>query len=163
MSRGRSSNRVIGRTISGRVAAAHACAISECETARVRRRRAGELRRQTRTLRFARVGPRFRVFAMDLASTPEVAIDVIRVGDHIVVSIRGELDIASRAQLDAERITIDGPSVAVDIGGVTFCDVAGLDALHRFVARLADGGDAEVHLVGASPALDRIVHLIDDM
>jgi anti-anti-sigma factor len=152
------SDVVVARAMFARVATAHASAVRECELARRQCRLASELRHRTRDLRLARVGPQFRIVGMD-DRPPELAVDSIRIGGQVVVSIRGELDVSSSASLDLASLTIDAPIVAIDLSGVGFCDVAGLDALHRFIDRVGDGG-IEVHVISTSHAIDRILELL---
>ncbi len=50
-----------------------------------------------------------------------------------VLSIRGELDIAAERplrELVGAFVARNGPNVVLDLSGVTFCDMSGLQALH---------------------------------
>ncbi len=153
------SDVVVARAMFARVATAHDSAVRACEAARRHCRQAGELRHRTRQLRLARLGPRFRVLGMDRLP-PELVVDSIRIGDQVILSVRGELDVSSATTLDDGLLTIDAPLVAVDLSGVTFCDVSGLDALHRFIARIGSDGRVDVEIVSTSHAIDRILELL---
>ncbi|MGF1665399.1 MAG: STAS domain-containing protein [Acidimicrobiia bacterium] len=61
-------------------------------------------------------------------------ISVASVGDWMMATVRGELDMASSADLEATCLELDG-DVAVDLAGVQFIDSSGLAALLRLSHR----------------------------
>jgi anti-sigma B factor antagonist len=65
---------------------------------------------------------------------PPFAYEVTEDGDGIVVSLRGELDLASAPSLQRELLEVLGrspASVALDLGALTFIDSSGLGSLYR--------------------------------
>jgi anti-sigma B factor antagonist len=59
-------------------------------------------------------------------------VDVARAATEVVVTVTGEIDVSTVAQLSAavESAYIDPPPrVVLDLAGVTFCDSQGLGAL----------------------------------
>jgi anti-anti-sigma factor len=76
------------------------------------------------------------------------------------VRITGELDAHNRDEcmrvVEARLATI--PRLSVDVGGLTFIDVATLRCLYGIAAGLADGG--HITLAHASPELHRMVELL---
>lgn len=97
------------------------------------------------------------------ASSSEDALDVrVRPGARLVVEVRGELDVQSAPWLRDQLLrTIRryGPRVAVDLGGVTFMDCAGINVLlaTRRRARLEGGW---MRVVRPSPAARRVILLL---
>lgn len=60
--------------------------------------------------------------------------DVAHDSDGVVVSMRGELDLASAPELQRELLALLSPPVAsltLDLANVTFLDSSGLGALYR--------------------------------
>ena len=78
-----------------------------------------------------------------------------------VLRLRGELDVESAALLGA---VVDGQIVQehlqlhLDLSGLTFCDLHGLDALAAAHERLQQVG-GHLHVHGASDFLRRTAHL----
>jgi len=73
----------------------------------------------------------------------DVDVAVMRRGDQLLVSLRGEADAFSAAGLRDGLATAFQPppgSVVVDFAGLTFCDVSGMRAIRGFVDRAADAG-----------------------
>jgi len=99
------------------------------------------------------------------AQGPEKPADLrvsIRSGARPVVEICGEIDISSASQLREELLRMlrrHGPRLALDLGGVTFLDCAGINALlaTRRRARLEDGW---VRVIRASPPARRTILLL---
>ncbi len=86
----------------------------------------------------------------------------IRPGAPPVVEICGEIDIQSAPQLREELLRVmrrHGSQLALDLGGVTFIDCAGVNALlaTRRRARLEDGW---VRVIRASPRARRTISLL---
>jgi anti-sigma B factor antagonist len=76
--------------------------------------------------------------------------------------VRGEIDIQSAMQLHEELLRVvhrHGSRIALDLGGVTFIDCAGINALlaTRRRAQLEGGW---VRVVRASPCARRIISLL---
>lgn len=97
----------------------------------------------------------------DVPYSDDLRIDVARAGAGVVhVAVAGELDgstaprlaAALDAELDADRPTV----VALDLGGLSFCSVAGLAVLLRARERAAAAGHTVV-LSRFSPAVHRVV------
>jgi anti-anti-sigma factor len=82
-------------------------------------------------------------------------------GDPVVLSVAGELDIASapalrRSLLDTLAET-DGIPVALDASGLTFVDSSGLAVLLMGARRFAEAD--KTLLLRPSPPLDRVIGL----
>jgi anti-sigma B factor antagonist len=63
---------------------------------------------------------------------PPFTIDVKREKTEAVISVAGEIDVSTVAQLNAavgEVLVEAPPRVVLDLGGVTFCDSQGLGTL----------------------------------
>ncbi|MBQ0826260.1 anti-sigma factor antagonist [Streptomyces tagetis] len=80
---------------------------------------------------------------------------------HTVLEFRGEIDIASAAEigplLDRETGR-PGALVVLDLGRVEFFDCSGLRLLHRARRRVLAGG-GQVHLVCAHPLTLRMLRI----
>jgi anti-anti-sigma factor len=79
-----------------------------------------------------------------MALAPALSVDLTFVQDRVVVTVRGELDVATNPLLRAalaELVAAPGvPCVVVDLGGVTFIDSAGVHALVEASRRLRGRG-----------------------
>jgi anti-sigma B factor antagonist len=86
-----------------------------------------------------------------------------RVGEHTVVGVTGELDVASAPALrDALLASLnrgDAPSLVVDLRGVTFIDSTGVGSLLRIHHRQSLLGGT-VHFVADQPAVLRVLDLM---
>jgi anti-anti-sigma factor len=79
-----------------------------------------------------------------------------------VVSLRGEIDLASVGQVErllSEAGRHDGGPVVVDMTGVTFLDCRGLSVLLSAQSQLADAGTVML-LAGVPPAVERLMRLV---
>jgi len=92
----------------------------------------------------------------------ELKVTSLVQGDHIVVSVHGEIDLYTVPRLKRElagALAADGPvRLVVDLSGVEFCDSTGVNVLlaaHR-QAREA-GGDLE--LAAPRPAVRKILQV----
>ena len=91
--------------------------------------------------------------------------DVARSSEELVVRVSGELDITVRAAL-VEQVGAalrDGPPpprLALDLGGVTFCDSSGLGALLD-IRRLADEAGVPMVLREVPAQVARLLDLTD--
>jgi anti-sigma B factor antagonist len=83
-----------------------------------------------------------------------------RDGDQIV-SVRGELDIATAEQAYAfisDVIDAWPTPVSVDLSGLTFCDASGLSVLAK-IARHARQAGRQLRLTAARPSLLKIMRI----
>jgi anti-sigma B factor antagonist len=88
-------------------------------------------------------------------------VEVHRNGAAAVVSVRGELDLASGSELEAELDQLTGPDiqlVVIDLRGLDFMDSTGLSILVRAHQRLASEG-CEMGLVRGSQQVQRLLDL----
>ena len=92
-----------------------------------------------------------------------VHVGAARPPSTLMVTLEGELDLASAAQLRETLGSIVGRGhldVAVDVRGVSFCDAAGLGALRRAEASVrAAGGRLTLH--GPCPPLQTLLDLLE--
>jgi len=82
-------------------------------------------------------------------------------GGAAVISVIGELDLASGPELEAELDQLSGPDtqlVVIDLRQLDFMDSTGLSILVRAHQRLADEG-CEVGLVRGSQQVQRLLDL----
>lgn len=83
-------------------------------------------------------------------------------GNRILVTVRGELDLASGDALRdrlAEALAASGGGLTLDLSGLGFCDCAGLNVLLELRRRALSQGKTVV-LQAAGPAVDRLLGLI---
>lgn len=87
-------------------------------------------------------------------------VGIRREGEAALIEVRGELDLASGPQLEAElgRIEPDTKLVVVDLRGLEFMDSTGLSIIVRAHQRLAESG-CELGLVRGSPQVQRLLDL----
>jgi len=74
---------------------------------------------------------------------PEFAVDVVVVGDDVVIRPNGELDVSTTHVLEAcaqSAIETGTADVVFDLGGLTFLDSTGLQAIVAVHRRLATVG-----------------------
>ena len=81
-------------------------------------------------------------------------------GAHVVVMLRGELDIANAADLGAvlSEAVARNPNVVADLSDLTFIDCASLGALVRARTRAREAG-GDLVLAGARGRLRRVLPL----
>jgi anti-anti-sigma factor len=96
------------------------------------------------------------------AELTDLRVDV-GLGAPPVIVVSGEIDIQSASQLREELLRVihrHGSQLALDLGGVTFIDCAGINVLlaTRRRAQLEGGW---VRVVQASPCARRIISLLD--
>ncbi|TDC96577.1 STAS domain-containing protein [Actinomadura sp. 7K507] len=91
----------------------------------------------------------------------EAGLSRERLGEHTIVAISGELDIATTPSL-RERLNAalrdTGPHVVIDLSGVTFCDASGLALLVGARRRTQPRGVTLV-LAGPRPQLNRLLRV----
>lgn len=88
-------------------------------------------------------------------------VDVRRDGSAAVVSVSGELDLASGPELEAELDRLAGPEtqlVVVDLRQLDFMDSTGLSIIVRAHQRMAGEG-CEMGLVKGSQQVQRLLDL----
>jgi anti-anti-sigma regulatory factor len=94
---------------------------------------------------------------MDL-SADFCRIAVVGIEDGIMIRVEGDVDFASAPSLDAAFADVDGSGVVeIDVGGMTFCDGAGLRVLDLAHRRLGP----RLVVTGASPLLRRLAAVLD--
>lgn len=78
----------------------------------------------------------------------------------LFLDLRGELDLSSVTEVPLDQYTSrpDLPTVLIDVGELTFCDVAGLRVLLAF-CRIHEAQGRSVSVVRASPAFRRLMCL----
>ncbi len=86
--------------------------------------------------------------------------DVAAEGGGVVVSMRGELDLASAPDLQRELLSLLSRPVehlTLDLAGLTFLDSSGLGVLYR-TRQVADDGGAPLRLQAVP---DHVVQVLD--
>ncbi|MGW2310430.1 STAS domain-containing protein [Actinomadura luteofluorescens] len=100
---------------------------------------------------------------MDTAGTasPEAGLRREAFAEHTVITITGDLDIASVPSLREPLETAlrdAGPLVVVDLSGVTFCDASGL-ALLTGARRLTEPEGVALVLAAPRPHMARLLRV----
>lgn len=72
---------------------------------------------------------------------PAFSFSVTDVGDVHIVSLRGELDVATSAGLADWLVEVSGSTVVIDLDQLTFMDSSGLGAIVSARNRLIEKGD----------------------
>lgn len=85
----------------------------------------------------------------------DCAMSIESNGDGTVVRLVGELDVADAERVRGVLCECAGPTVVVDLGGLTFLDSAGLRALLQAREAHLDAGHRLV-LHGAHPTVRRV-------
>ena len=116
------------------------------------RRRA--LRRETSTLIPGRGGRQRQ------APTRPLTIRVQRAAGHALVTVAGEIDIATVVQFEEElsALAAGGRRLVADLGQVSFIDAAGLRALGR-AAKQAAAHSGKMHVICGRPQILRLFQL----
>jgi anti-sigma B factor antagonist len=84
---------------------------------------------------------------------------VVWLGTSAVVTLPAEIDIANAGQVREDLLSVlnRGPATLVaDMGGTTFCDSAGVNALVRAFRRATACG-SQMRLVVAAPGVQRVL------
>ena len=92
---------------------------------------------------------------------PELTITHEIVGDRLVVSVAGDLDLGSAPSLEAafrELTPFDRP-VVIDLSGVDFIDSSGVRSLLAVNQIVSDAVGSPVALAGGTPATRRLIEL----
>ncbi len=77
-------------------------------------------------------------------SSEPLTVDVRQVGEAQVVTLAGELDLATGRGLADTLADIAGPTVVVDLADVTFMDSSGIGALVRARQRISARGSSMI-------------------
>lgn len=95
------------------------------------------------------------------SASPTRHLRVRRHRGHTVLEFRGEIDIASAAEiaphLDRETVR-PGARVVLDLGGIEFFDCSGLRLLYQARSQVLDAG-GQVHLVCTHPLTLRMLRI----
>jgi anti-anti-sigma factor len=91
-------------------------------------------------------GLRFRAVA-------HLDIETSRSGQAAVIALRGELDLAGAAALEAELDGLNGDALVIDLRDVTFMDSSGLRVLVVAAQRAQDGGRRFALVPGAAQVM----------
>ncbi|MFI0446292.1 STAS domain-containing protein [Actinomadura sp. 6N118] len=97
----------------------------------------------------------------DHVSLDDAGMTLERSTGHLLITLRGELDIASIPELRGPlyvALRDPGPLVVIDLSGVTFCDVSGL-ALLVGARRRTAARDISIVLAGPRPHMERLLSL----
>ena len=89
-----------------------------------------------------------------------LTIEVQRAPEYAVVTIAGEVDIATIAPLEEQlcALAADGQAIVADLGRVSFIDAAGLRAISRAAGQASARGTS-LHVVCDQPHIVRLFHL----
>jgi len=91
----------------------------------------------------------------------QLSLETSTVGAAVVIAVRGELDLAGAAVLEAEleRLEADAPAaVVVDLRGLAFIDSSGLRAI-AIAAQRAQGRNRRFALVPGAAQVMRVFEL----
>lgn len=80
-------------------------------------------------------------------------IETSRSGQAAVVALRGELDMAGAAALEAELEGLNGDALVIDLRDVTFMDSSGLRVLVVASRRAQDGGQRFALVPGSAQVM----------
>lgn len=82
-------------------------------------------------------------------------------GGTVTLTVRGELDLATAQRLRVsvlDAMARYGPHVVLDVAGLSFCDVVGLQAIRDCAAEAAARGGG-MSLIGISDQLRRLMEI----
>jgi anti-sigma B factor antagonist len=100
---------------------------------------------------------------------PRERFPIVWLSQVAVVTLPVEIDIANAGQVRDDLLSVlnrGATTLIVDMGGTTFCDSAGVNALVRAHKR-ATANSSKMHLVVSAPAVQRVLaitgvdHLMD--
>lgn len=92
---------------------------------------------------------------------PELSIAVERRADEAVLTLAGEIDMLTAAQLSSavnEVLSDPPPRIVLDLGGVTFCDSQGLGTL-VVLSRKASRAQSLLQLANVGDFLQRVLDI----
>lgn len=90
-----------------------------------------------------------------------VELSVVRHAGHTVVALFGELDLADAPAVTSHltaAVAACGPSIIVDLAGLTFIDCCGLGALVRVLLWTRKGG-GDMPLAAPRPCVRKVLSL----
>jgi anti-sigma B factor antagonist len=90
-----------------------------------------------------------------------VELSVVRHGGHTVVALDGELDLADAPAVASRlmgAVAVCGPSIIVDLAGLTFIDCYGLGTLERVLLWTRKGG-GDMPLAAPRPCVRKVLRL----
>jgi anti-anti-sigma factor len=93
-----------------------------------------------------------------LELTPPFSLQVSRIGDHNVVAVKGEVDLASAPELDKALGKFKKQEVFVDLRKTEFMDSAGLRVLLSNQTRIQEQG-GKLNLVVAEGPVMRLIEV----
>jgi anti-sigma B factor antagonist len=98
----------------------------------------------------------------ELGGQEILVISSRREAAHVVVTLRGELDVDGTARLatEVQHALADTPieALEIDLRGLSFADSAGLQAILTAQENTRLAG-VTFRLIGISPAVGRVIHL----
>jgi anti-sigma B factor antagonist len=97
----------------------------------------------------------------ELAITDHLVVETERRDKAVVISLYGELDLASSPLLDEQLLeaeTVAAARVVIDLGGLEFIDSSGLHVLVRAHERCREN-DRELYLMPGARAVQRLFEL----
>jgi stage II sporulation protein AA (anti-sigma F factor antagonist) len=91
----------------------------------------------------------------------QLAISVLRREDHVLVRLKGELDLATicRLRFMLRAVLAEASRLAVDVTGLGFTDVLGIRTLREAGEQAARAG-GWVRIIGAGPQFRRLLDLL---
>ena len=97
-------------------------------------------------------------------STVTTPFDISIAGpaSHPIVTVSGEIDVATSPRLRTELIALvtrGATDVTIEFGGVSFVDSSGLGVLVAIYKRLREDGKGTVHIVGAQPPVRKVFEI----
>lgn len=89
---------------------------------------------------------------------PQLVLETTRIGEHDVIVVSGEIDLASAPKVESALEDFSGQVVVLDLRRVDFMDSAGLKVLLNQRARLEETG-GDLRLVVGEGAVVRLLEL----
>ncbi len=90
---------------------------------------------------------------------PQERFPVVWLGTAAVLTLPDEIDISNADQVREDLLSVlnrGAATLVVDMGGTTFCDSAGVNAIVRAHKRATASG-AEMRLIVAAPGVQRVL------
>ena len=91
---------------------------------------------------------------------PQFSIAVRNLPDVHVVTMYGELDVASADGLSNSLVELAGSTVVVDLSGLTFMDSSGIGALVRARTRIKANGLGDLVLTRPSAIVGKALEIV---
>jgi anti-sigma B factor antagonist len=92
---------------------------------------------------------------------PQECFPVVWLSKVAVITLPVEIDIANADQVREDLLSVlnhGAATLIVDMGGTTFCDSAGVNALVRAHKR-ATANDSDMRVVVSAPAVQRVLNI----